>query len=302
MEYADWTNIVGQPQGFGGTSNPLGFVVSGNMVWNNCWLSSYVNGFGEWEWDGFAGDFRITFPSATPLFNTIEDTHAGLGPSIIFYNIVRMNGTEITGNLNNIPFTSPQNPPPPTIPISKKSYYRYVYNPNNKEWSVTIFLSKNEALGITAPCFSYKTLQKILAKIPKNMVVTLKSERYNKDMIKAYHEDLGELEFTNDHPFIYNNNYVTFEELVKLNPKFSISKELPLEDCDILYNIVGHPKQTHPDNIFILANDLHMIGAKYPENCDSKYFLKKKKVIENLLNSENSENTEFIRKKYGLVL
>lgn len=64
-------------------------------------------------------------------------------------------------------------------------------------------------------------------------------------MIKTTHKELGELEFTNDHPFYYKGNYITFEELVKSNPKLSNPKKLILEECDTLYNIVGHPNQTH---------------------------------------------------------
>lgn len=153
----------------------------------------------------------------------------------------------------------------------------------------------------TIPCFSYTTLQKILSIIPKKIIITLKSERKNKRMIKAKHEELGELEFTSDHPFYYKEKYIDFEELIKVNPKFYESEEMLPEECDTLYNIVGHPDQTHIDNIFILSDDLHMIGAQYPQNSDPEFFLKKKNIFEKLLNDPNPENIKLIREKYGLM-
>lgn len=172
------------------------------------------------------------------------------------------------------------------------SGYKFEYT--STETSITI-IQQQQA------CFSYATLQKILLTIPKQLVITLKSKRINKKMIRVIHEDLGELEFTHDHPFLYQEKIISFEKLVELNPKFSNSKNIPLEECETIYNIVGHPFQNHPDNIFILSDDLHMLGAQYPKKADPQYFLKKKEVFNNLINDKNPENVQLIKEKYGII-
>ena len=54
--------------------------------------------------------------------------------------------------------------------------------------------------------------------------------------------------------------------------------------------------------MFYLSDDLHMIRAQYPKDGDPEYFLKRKRILEKLLNDENPENVKLIKGKYGLVI
>ena len=83
----------------------------------------------------------------------------------------------------------------------------------------------------------------------KNFAITIKTQRQNKTMIKATHNVLGEIEFTEDHPFIYNDNIVQFKDLVKINPNFTSHEISDKFDEQYIYNFVGHPQQMHIDNL-----------------------------------------------------
>jgi fibronectin-binding autotransporter adhesin len=159
----------------------------------------------------------------------------------------------------------------------------------------------NGPVNEKVPCFSYNTLQKIMSLYQNKMIITVKSTRKNKKMIRATHNKFGVMEFTNDHPFYYQNRFIPFEKLIELNPNFTNIYEMTKEECDMVYNIIGHPNPIHKDNMFILSDDLCMLGAKY-EGKNPEYFLKKKKVLENLLNDSNSENVKYVKEKYGMNL
>jgi len=152
------------------------------------------------------------------------------------------------------------------------------------------------------PCFSKQTLHKILSSKIKDidLSIIINAPRQHKKMFRATHSLLGHLEFTSDHPFIYNNKFVPFEDLINLNPNFSNIEEMTYDECDTVYNIIGHPDQLHLDNIFILAEDLNMIGAAYPENSDKNYFIKKKQIMKKILNDSDPETINFIKQKYML--
>lgn len=62
------------------------------------------------------------------------------------------------------------------------------------------------------------------------------------------------------------------------------------------------PNQTHPNNIFELTENLKIVGSRYPANASPDYFLKKKALIERLLQHPNPEITDKIREQIGLAL
>lgn len=109
----------------------------------------------------------------------------------------------------------------------------------------------------TKICFTFYTLQKITPLIANNNYKIIQSIRdKNIKIIRAEHKDLGMLEFTENHPFIYNNKIIQFKNLVLLNPNFKNIMELT-NPFKYVYNFVSN------ENVFKLTDDLHMIGAQH---------------------------------------
>jgi hypothetical protein len=103
-------------------------------------------------------------------------------------------------------------------------------------------------------CFTYNTLLKVMPLVKDYTIIKTKRDKQIK-IIRATHSKLGTVEFTENHPFIYNSQIVRFGKLVEINPNFT-NIEIVNDNIDEVYNITSHK------NIFDLSDDLCMIGAQ----------------------------------------
>jgi hypothetical protein len=152
-----------------------------------------------------------------------------------------------------------------------------------------------------APCFSLQTLQKMLKNIDKNRnFIIVNSPRNNKKMYRCNIKNFGEVEFTHDHSFIYNDKIYTFENLLNIYPNVTNITEIPTNEISTVYNIIGHVDQINTENLFKINNDLFMIGGKFNFEITQKYFEKKLQIIKNL--QQNKEYKELAEKKYFIKI
>jgi hypothetical protein len=112
----------------------------------------------------------------------------------------------------------------------------------------------------SVPCFSHNTLQKIIKVIDKNKIYAITDGVYNnKKMYSCEILNFGFMEFTFDHPFLFNNKLYTFHELYKIHPHIHNVREINY--FGKVYNIIGHTEQLHIHNHFTLLDNLIMIGG-----------------------------------------
>lgn len=126
-----------------------------------------------------------------------------------------------------------------------------VYLKNDPYWSLFPKIPQKRNCVV---CFTYNTLMKILPLVENYTIIKTKRNESVK-IIRATHKNLGVIEFTENHPFIYNSQIVTFKKLTTLNPNFTNIEIITDKVCDV-YNITSHK------NIFNLTDDLCMIGAQ----------------------------------------
>lgn len=156
-----------------------------------------------------------------------------------------------------------------------------------------------------APCFSgltYKTLLKYIPKLSQSMIVT-QSYRGDKKMFRCKIHPYGILEFTHDHPFLYNNKLYTFEELTKIHPSFrKTCSEIPFDDLNCgkmskIYNVIGCQEQYNTNNIFDMGKNLKVIGGAmtpqlWKHQMDRvEYLISLSKYDRNLANSKLEKYT-----------
>lgn len=138
-------------------------------------------------------------------------------------------------------------------------------------------------------CFTYETMQKILSLIKNNTedYQIIKSKPGLTKVIKAQHQELGTLEFTENHPFYYNSEIITFDQLVKVNPKFT-EYEILNENIPYVYNVYRN-KKDDAQNYFKLSNDLIIIGAQRGIDGVIGCFFNMKNQLSNRLNHKNNK-------------
>jgi hypothetical protein len=110
-------------------------------------------------------------------------------------------------------------------------------------------------------CFSYNTYMKLTNVFPE-FYITLSDINKNKKIIKSQHKIWGDLEFTSDHPFIWNGKLINWENLIKENNMF---EGYEIVKCDVIYNVIVTKKQFDQNNMFIIDDNLHVVGAGLKE-------------------------------------
>ena len=129
-------------------------------------------------------------------------------------------------------------------------------------YDTVIYSNTRSGVGLSdTACFSYSTLL-YLQKLISTPVIIFKSPRHNKKMYKCSYNNIS-IEFTYDHPFVYKNNIITFEQLIKIHPNIKDIEEIPNDQLENIYNIIGHIDQEHKLNIFQIDNNLQMLGGYY---------------------------------------
>lgn len=150
-----------------------------------------------------------------------------------------------------------------------------------------------------AACFSINTYKILVEKgiIDKPHAI-MKNDRSFTQMYSCDWYPYGHVEFTEEHPFLYKNKIITFEELYKIHPDIKNVKIIPIDDIDtsIVYNIVSYPDQYDSRNHYKMSTDLYMIGGRFTVYVDPIYFTKKMEIIEKLNNDPDCH--EIIEKKY----
>jgi hypothetical protein len=117
-------------------------------------------------------------------------------------------------------------------------------------------------------------------------------------MYKINYGQMGELEFTDDHPFLYNDKLYQMEDLIKVHPYFKKYAKIKDNSQDeFIYNIYGHYQQEHKDNQFEIGNNLQMLGGRITDNKED-YDKVKAKMEE--INEEIKVNAE-AKEKYSLT-
>lgn len=201
---------------------------------------------------------NTNYSVSTPDKTGFHNKNLMIGFNIMF-GVLTINNSQIVNidpnqqNKINIINNSYKN-----INYSVSGMFSYTLCINNKATTSTS--------GIIAPlitpkvnthpiCFTNKTLKKIKNILKDNNYEIIKSERDpNIQIIRAYHNKIGKVEFTVNHVFIYNNKLIDFENLVKENPNFT-KFEIINDKIEYVYNIISKT------NIFKLSDDLQMIGA-----------------------------------------
>jgi hypothetical protein len=149
-----------------------------------------------------------------------------------------------------------------------------------------------------APCFSHKTYKILKEKGIFNKIhVIISGPRNNKEMYSCDFYDLGNLEFTSDHPFLYNNRIVAFEELTQIDTNIKNIKKISNDEIDTVYNVIGYPIQNDHRNMFRINNNLVMIGGKYNQHVSEENFEKRMKILEKLCETE--EGAKIAAEKYS---
>jgi hypothetical protein len=155
-----------------------------------------------------------------------------------------------------------------------------------------------------APCFSLNTYKILRQKgIINRIHATIQSNRYNTKMYRCQFRNLGTIEFTYDHPFIYNKKIYPFEQLMNIDPSITNVEEIGQDDESVkmVYNVIGYPVQLDQRNCFQIDDDLYMIGAEYSEELGvtPEYFEKKMEVLNKI--SQNPEHAAYVKERYGGV-
>jgi len=128
---------------------------------------------------------------------------------------------------------------------------------------VIIFNLREGGAGSSNSCFSYETLQKIIDRIEgKKNILVFGGKRGNKKMFRCDIKDFGKCEFTHDHLFVYNNEITTFENLIHNCSDITNIEEVPVQEIDMMYNIIGNVTQLDIDNIFKLNDNVRIIGGR----------------------------------------
>lgn len=153
--------------------------------------------------------------------------------------------------------------------------------------------------GNNAPCFSkntYELLKKL--NIINKAHVLIQSKKNNKKMYRCNWNQIGILEFTDDHPFLYKNQILRFDELLN-NPNITDIQEIQNEEVTTVYNVIGSTEQVSKENLFYINKDLMMFGGKFNFEITQEQFEKRYDVITNLLNNENygeiAKNKYFVK-------
>jgi len=129
-------------------------------------------------------------------------------------------------------------------------------------------------------CFSHNILQKIIKKITNSgaekKILVYGGPRMDKKMYSCEIEGFGKAEFTDDHIFIYNNQVVTFEELIKLDETITKVRKIPSSEIREIYNIIGGQEQISLENVFEINSKILCVG------CRAKTEIAKKYIEENI--------------------
>lgn len=164
---------------------------------------------------------------------------------------------------------------------------------------VNASIVSNVQNSMSAPCFSYNTLKKILNHTDSTKkLAVVHWPRNNKKMYRCKIKNFGEAEFTHDHPFLYANKIFEFHELIN-NTQISDITEIPNDEINVVYNIIGSTNQLSIENIFYINDKLMMIGGKFNFQITQQDFEKKYNIIQNLLKDDSykddAENKYFIK-------
>jgi hypothetical protein len=140
----------------------------------------------------------------------------------------------------------------------------------------------------SAPCFSFETLKKIITmNKDKTHMAIIESPLEEKKIYNCYIENFGYGDFTEDHPFIYNNKIYKFKDLINICEDIKEIKEI--NNIEKVYNIIGHTDSLNEKNIFFINENIKMVGGSLNINIDQEYFenkiesIKKNKDINNLI-------------------
>ncbi len=113
-------------------------------------------------------------------------------------------------------------------------------------------------------------------------------------MYRAEFPDHGILEFTYDHPFVYEGRYYKFEDLIKIHPVLKeTAKEIKMDDeqCPsncIIFNIINHGDQFHPNNMIPMGENLKMVGGYF--NDSRRHLLNKKETLKLYMEAQEEKN------------
>jgi hypothetical protein len=151
-----------------------------------------------------------------------------------------------------------------------------------------------------APCFSHKTYEILKENgVINKMHVLISGPRNNKEMYSCDFYDFGNLEFTSDHPFLYNNIITSFEELIKMDPNIKNVKKISNNEINTVYNVIGYPIQDDPRNMFRINKNLVMVGGAYNQHVSEENFEKRMKILEKLCETE--EGAKIAAEKYSVA-
>jgi hypothetical protein len=163
-----------------------------------------------------------------------------------------------------------------TVDNGYGAYFQYIVNDNltstynSNLTGIRIFTTHftdviiTQPTKTTAPCFSYETLIKILNTLDenkKNKVNIIYDERKDKKIYRCTFKNYGDMEFTLDHQFLYNEKIIDFEELIKNNSNISNVRFVDINEISTVYNLHGNEYKYHDDNMFKLYDDLYVIGC-----------------------------------------
>jgi hypothetical protein len=174
-------------------------------------------------------------------------------------------------------------------------YFPVYWNASTNTWALEdcsdIVYTDPCMSGNCAPCFSEKTMFKLLRNVsPKVPVVLVRSIRNDKKMYRVNHHKLGELEFTDEHPFVYKNKVYPFKELLDTHPDFKNNYQ-ELEErapsCSkhaYVYNFMIDPDHTKLDAMIKMDNSLNVMGL-VPFEHFGKQLQKKYEILGALMNN-----------------
>jgi hypothetical protein len=149
-------------------------------------------------------------------------------------------------------------------------YFPVYWNEISNSWAINdvsdVIFADPFVDNQIVPCFSENTMMKLLRNVtPRIPVVLVKSIRWDKKMYRVNHPIVGELEFTDDHPFIYNNKVYQFKELLDIHPNFKqyseVDKYEPKNGMhNYVYNFMIDPDNQKLDATIKLDNNLSVMG------------------------------------------
>lgn len=154
--------------------------------------------------------------------------------------------------------------------IPSTLYFPIYWTTGTNNWSITspdTVILTDPFSNSLVPCFSEKTMTKLLKNVPSQIpVVLVRSIRCDKKMYRIIHNTMGELEFTDDHPINYKGQTYPFAELVKIHPAFknnySIIDEMELgcSKHNYVYNFMIDPNHTKFDATIKLDDEMSVVG------------------------------------------